>query len=416
MRGQGPAPHVAVIGGGIIGCAAAAFLAEAGARVRLYERIEIAAGASGRNSGIVQHPFDAVLAGLYRATLAEYRALAADDAGFVIPAEPAGLLYVGREPERAQAEAAAWAAAWPASRPEILTGDALHRLEPALARDLVACRLGIGYPVAPAAATQAFAVVGARRGVEMVRGDARPAIVEGRAVGVRVGDRMEPAGAVLVATGPWTPEVVDPTGSWRPIRPFWGVVASLALPAAPSHALEAAEIRIEPASAAGPGAEATQADATQAATTPEPGGAVDDGGQDQPSDRDVEFSLVPADGSSALGSTFLPAEPDPTAWLAALRRVGARYVPAIADAPLVGLRVCARPVSADGRPLVGAIADVAGLFVAAGHGPWGISTGPASARLVADLILGRIGPAGVPEALDPARFGPLQRQESGSSM
>jgi D-hydroxyproline dehydrogenase subunit beta len=411
MTGQGRAPDVAVIGGGIIGCAAAAFLAEAGARVRLYERTAIAAGASGRNSGIVQHPFDAVLAGLYRATLDEYRALAAGDAGFVIPAEPAGLLYVGRQPERAQREAAAWAAAWPESRPEILIAEELHRLEPALAPDLVACRLAIGYSVAPAAATREFAAVGARHGVETVRGDARPEIVGGRAVGVRVDDHTEPAGAVLVATGPWTPEIVDPTGSWRPIRPIWGVVASLALPGAPAHALEAAEITIEPAEQSGTGVPAGDA-----ATTPEPAGRADDDARDQPSDGDVEFSLVPADGSSALGSTFLPTEPDPRAWLAALRRVGARYVPAVTDAPLVGLRHCARPASADGRPLIGAIAGVAGLFVAAGHGPWGISTGPASARLVADLILGRIGPAGVPEALDPARFGPVQRQESGSNM
>jgi glycine/D-amino acid oxidase-like deaminating enzyme len=42
------------------------------------------------------------------------------------------------------------------------------------------------------------------------------------------------------------------------------------------------------------------------------------------------------------------------------------------------------------------------LFVAAGHGPWGISLGPASARLVADLVLGRA-PA-PPPAFDPARF------------
>jgi glycine/D-amino acid oxidase-like deaminating enzyme len=41
--------------------------------------------------------------------------------------------------------------------------------------------------------------------------------------------------------------------------------------------------------------------------------------------------------------------------------------------------------------------------VAAGHGPWGISLGPASARLVADLLTGR-GPA-PPPAFDPARFG-----------
>jgi glycine oxidase len=206
--------------------------------------------------------------------------------------------------------------------------------------------------------------------------------VDGRVAGVRLDGRLEPAVAVVVAAVPWTPELIDPDGTWRPIRPIWGVVAGLALAEAPTHALEAVDITIEP------------------------GFAVDGFGRPiEPSDRDVEFSLVPAAGSSTLGSTFLPVEPDPTAWLPALRRVGARYVPAVADAPLVGLRHCARPASADGRPLIGAIGGIAGLFVAAGHGPWGISTGPGSARLVADLILGRSASGGMPEALDPDRFG-----------
>ena len=52
---------VAVIGGGIVGCALAAFLAEGGARVVLYEREAIAAGASGRNSGVVQDTLDPAL-------------------------------------------------------------------------------------------------------------------------------------------------------------------------------------------------------------------------------------------------------------------------------------------------------------------------------------------------------------------
>jgi len=388
-----PLPDVAVIGGGVIGAAASAFLAGAGMRVRLYERTAIAGGASGRNSGIVQHPFDPVLAGLYRASLEEYRGPASADAGFAIPDEPAGLLYVGHSPEAARREAAAWLAAWPASRPEVLAAEELHRLEPSLAEDLVACRLAIGFPVAPALATNAFAAIGGRHGAEIVIGAARPEIVAGRAIGVRVDGRSEPAGAVLVAAGPWTPELLDPTGAWRPIQPVWGVVASLALDPAPRHALESADISIEPD------------DRGDARLSP---------GTDQPSDAEVDFSLVPAAASSALGSTFLPAEPDPRAWLPALRRVGARYVPGIADAPLLGLRHCARPVSSDGRPLIGAIPGVTGLFVAAGHGPWGISTGPGSARLIADLILRRIDAATVPEALDPARFGPVQRQESGS--
>jgi glycine/D-amino acid oxidase-like deaminating enzyme len=42
---------VAVVGGGVTGCACARVLAEAGRRVRLYDAREIAGGASGRNGG-----------------------------------------------------------------------------------------------------------------------------------------------------------------------------------------------------------------------------------------------------------------------------------------------------------------------------------------------------------------------------
>jgi D-amino-acid dehydrogenase len=78
-------------------------------------------------------------------------------------------------------------------------------------------------------------------------------------------------------------------------------------------------------------------------------------------------------------------------------------VPAIANAPAGPSRRCARPQSADGRPLVGRVPGIDGLWIAAGHGPWGISTGPASGRLIADLVSGRA--SAPPPALDPARFG-----------
>jgi glycine/D-amino acid oxidase-like deaminating enzyme len=104
-----------------------------------------------------------------------------------------------------------------------------------------------------------------------------------------------------------------------------------------------------------------------------------------------------------VGSTFLPDEPAPDAWIERILVRAMRFVPAIGDAPIRGVRCCARPQSQDGRPLVGAVPGVRGAFVCAGHGPWGISTGPGSARLVADLVLGR-DPA-IPGELDPARFG-----------
>ena len=382
MTAARPIPDVAIIGGGIVGAATAAFLAADGAAVTLWEGSAIAAAASGRNSGVVQHPFDPVLVGLYRETLSLYRALASSaiaDAPFRFAPEPSGLLLVGAGEDGAVTVAGlarAWTAAYPEVGPEVISDGPLRSLEPSLADGLAACRLSIGYPVAPAAATRAFAAVAAARGTEIAVGrEVRPAIRAGRAVGVEVDGTILPAGAVIVAAGPWTPALVGAAFA-VPIARTWGVVAGIDLPDPPRHVLEEVAIDIEPTD---PGAASVHDDAT------------------------IGFSLVTADRASALGSTFLADEPDPEAFVEGLRERGGRFVPRIPGAPVAGLRVCARPVSADRRPLVGPVPGVDGLFVAAGHGPWGISTGPATARMIADLVLGR--PAGIPSELAPARFG-----------
>jgi glycine/D-amino acid oxidase-like deaminating enzyme len=332
---------VAVIGGGITGCALAAFAAEAGASVQVFERERIASGASGRNSGVVQHPMDPVLAPLFEETVGHYRTLGH---GFALPAEPAGVLVLGVE---------ALDTGFPELEAQRLEGAELTALEPALAPDLVAVRLATGYPVPPAAATDAFAARARAAGAQIHEGTAAELWRDGRRVaGVQTGDGRLPAGAVVIAAGPWSPGVADPSGRWRPIAPVWGVNVELRLPDPPRHALE--EAGVETLARGGP-----------------------------PS----IFSLVTADGVSSLGSTFLRDEPDAPALLPLLLERGARFVPALAEVSPASVRACARPQSFDGRPLLGALED--NLYAVTGHGPWGISLGPASARLVADVVLGR---------------------------
>jgi glycine/D-amino acid oxidase-like deaminating enzyme len=375
-----PKPDVAVIGGGIVGTAAAASLAAAGARVVLHERDFLGAGASGRNSGVVQRPFDPVLGPLSHASLALYRELEASAVGgFRIGAEPNGLLLVALDDLAVIAAARAIAAAAPDLRPEIVDEAALQRLEPGLAPGLTACRVPIGYPVPPGLATRAYGELARSLGADIRESSpVAPVVVDGQAVGVRSIDargRRDPiqaAGAVLVAAGPWAPALIDPTGEWRPIMPLWGVVVEIRLDAPPRHVLEEAEIE----------------------------GVNDEGGHI--ADDQIAFSLVTAEGASSLGSTFLSDEPDPTALVGPIVVHGARFLPRIADATIRGVRMCARPLSSDGRPLVGRVPGIDRLWIAAGHGPWGISTGPATARLVADDILGR--PVVLPAALDVARF------------
>ena len=45
-------------------------------------------------------------------------------------------------------------------------------------------------------------------------------------------------------------------------------------------------------------------------------------------------------------------------------------------------------MSADGYPLIGRLPDVDNAWIATGNGPWGMSCGPATARIAVDAMLG----------------------------
>jgi glycine/D-amino acid oxidase-like deaminating enzyme len=362
-------PDVAVIGGGIIGCSAAAMLAERGANVVLYEATAIGAGASGRNMGAIQHPFDPVLAPLYRASLEHYRQLSAIDGVFSMPDRPAGVLLLNHDADASRRQVARLTAAVPDLEVEFMSADAVAAAEPSLVPGLAACLLGTGYPIPPHSATVAFSRLAEQRGVELrVGGGATPVVEGGEARGVTLADGTRHAsGAVLIAAGPWAPPLVDPGGTWQPITRTWGVTVQLDLgDAAPHHVIEQDEV-----------------DAVNRPLIAAARAADGEPEADPPS----LFTVASAAGVSTVGSTFLPREPEPDRIAQLLIQRGARYLPAIDSAPVRQVRVCARPQSADSRPYIGQVAGVSGLFVCAGHGPWGISTGPGSAKLVVEAIL-----------------------------
>jgi glycine/D-amino acid oxidase-like deaminating enzyme len=360
--------EVIVIGGGIIGCAAAAVLADRGMLVTLVERTDIGAGASGRNLGAIQYPFDAALAPLYHDSLTRYRALAEVDADFSLADEPAGLLLLNRDADAAAAQARRQRNAAPELAPVFLSPDDVVRVEPSLRHGPAAVRLATGYPIPPASATVAWGRLAQERGARIWVGTpATPALEGGAVVGVLLSNGSTlGADAVLVAAGPWSPRLVDPGGSWTPIRPTWGVTLQLRLDGqAPRHVVEEDEV-----------------DAVNRAAAATARAARDDG-EDPPS----LFSIASAGGVSTLGSTFLPNEPDPARIGPLLVRRAVEFLPAVEGAEILERRICARPQSVDGRPFIGSVAGIDGLYVCAGHGPWGISTGPASAAMVARAIL-----------------------------
>ena len=305
--------HVHVVGAGIIGCSAAAFLAEAGARVTVHDREGIAAGASGRNSGVIQHPYDPALVPLYAESIELHREV------LDLPREPAGILLLAPPPGLELPEEL---------HPEHV-GDA-HDVEPLVRPGIAAIRIRTGWPVGPRAATEAWA----RRA---------------RDAGAMFGEKRAAADVTLVATGAWTTQV--------PVTPMWGVTAQVDVRT--HHVLE--EAGVEDISAGGP--------------------------------LQI-FSLV----GDVLGSTVSAEEPDVEVTVPLVQERARRF---IGETRVAAARKCPRPQTLDGRPIVGRLDHR--TFVCCGHGPWGISTGPATARHVARQILDGTAP---PPELNPTRFAP----------
>lgn len=356
---------VVVVGAGIVGCAAAAFLARGGARVAVFDAGPVGAGASGRNAGFVEHPFDREQVALHDETVALLR----DALGDAMPGAPTGILLLCAD-ERGVERALVDAAPHPELAPRALSPEEVAALEPGVREGLWGCLLATGHPLRPAEAVRRFADLARARGATIAT-DAPAALwwEDGVVRGVVAGGEACRADVVLVAAGAWSSALVDPTLRWRPVRPLWGVSVALGAERRP---------RVPLIDGRGEGAEP------------------------------MVFSLIPTPDELALGSTWLDDEPDGATWAPRLRAEAAAFWPPAADAVVADVRVCARPHAFDGRPLLGRVAGHRTLWIAAGHGGRGISTGAASARLVADAILAGTD-RDVPPALRADRFGPPPR-------
>ena len=116
------------------------------------------------------------------------------------------------------------------------------------------------------------------------------------------------------------------------------------------------------------------------------------------------------------GQEPLPIDPaDVTPEPGAIERLEAMCAaisPTLASAKILVRQACFRPVTSDGLPLIGAVPDMPGAYVATGHSVWGILNAPATGEAMAELIvdgaaktvdLSPFDPGRLPR-LDPARL------------
>ena len=348
--------EVLIVGAGVVGCAVAWRLQQAGVRCTVLERSIPGAEASSAAGGILAPQAEADGPGpflelclasraLYPAFVRELREASDVDVAF----RPCGVLAVrfddvGVEEvrqrigwQRARGLEASWldAAATRALEPEL--SPAIHGAAHFPGDAVVDNRLLVS----------ALTIAAVRAGARFVTTQVH-ALVErgGRVVGVAT-DQGELGGdAVVVAAGAWTALVPGALGSPAAVRPARGQMVMVRNRA--------------------------------------------------PICRHVVFGAhgyaVPrTDGRLILGSTveFAGFEKQVTAGgLAAVLGVGLQLFPGLAGAPVVETWAGFRPHTPDGLPVLGP-APQPGLFLASGHFRNGILLTPITAALLSETILGR---------------------------
>ncbi|MES2921235.1 MAG: FAD-dependent oxidoreductase [Verrucomicrobiota bacterium] len=123
---------------------------------------------------------------------------------------------------------------------------------------------------------------------------------------------------------------------------------------------------------------------------------------------EAKVAITPMDGSLRFGGTMevggLDLSINPARVRGIVKSVHA-YFPKFSESDFGGIKPWAglRPVSPDGIPYLGPVRGLPNLLAASGHAMMGLSLGPVSGRLVADLLAGDT-PFRPIEAMDAGRF------------
>lgn len=344
-----------VIGGGLIGLLTARELVRSGLQVLLLERGQTGRESSWAGGGIISplYPWrypDAVTA-LASWSQAHYQALAEDvrEQTGIDPQWVRSGMLMADVPADEQGQALEWAQRTgieilPLKQPE------LAACEPALTPD---ARSGLWMPQVAqvrnprlaAALREAILMEGVeiREQVEVGK-----ILVEGdRVCGVRTPQGDLSADTVILAAGAWSAALLETVGVTLQIMPVRGqMILFRAAPDTLGHIVL----------------------------------------------RDGRYLIPRRDGHILAGSTMEQAGFDKSTTAAAreeLVQAALAMVPVLARYPVVNHWAGLRPGSPQGVPYIGPVPAIDGLFVNAGHFRNGVVTAPASARLLADIVLER---------------------------
>ena len=364
--------EVVVLGAGVVGCAAAYYLARDGARVAIVEREAVGSGASGFAVGLlnplVGTGIPGPMAHLAQQAFWMHKGLWPEieqASGVDLQAREMPHLQLcfneddvrlGRQDMARWDETEGFTAEWLDARYVL---DLEPRISPLVAGAVLLRHIWVldSYRLTLALLQSAEAL-----GAKFVHGEVDGIeSVGGRVTGVRVGDKTLACNSVVVALGPWSGQAMAGMESAVPVAPLKGQILHLEAPDEPFRY-----------HMAGPGQVAHKADGLVWVASTE-----EEAGFDVTLTRDARDSL--------MGRAV-------------------KMVPSLAELKLVRQTACIRPVTPDRQPIVGPLPGMTGAYLATGAEKKGILFGPLMGRAVADLFMS--GETALPiEPLSPGRFG-----------
>ena len=372
---------VVIIGAGIVGVSAALTLTERGVDVVVLERGAVAREASGLNAGIIggggwgdRPDIDDVLR---MGSLERYIDLSKMHGANIGLDQTGTLTLIRTEDEWNWAKATVDGDRRAGHCYELVTSSELVGLEPAVDPQLLGAILDpLGARAEPVAACRAF-VAEAIAGGATIETDCPVtalAAVVGGGWEVSTPKKVFGADAVIIAAGPWCAQIGAMVGVDVPIVSVRGQMwASAPQPLVLRHAIAAAE-----------SSRAWSAEQTDGHTPPHLTHVVD-----RRVTRHLYGRQRPNGEIIFGGDRVLTADRkvDDSGIAVNHGHVG-ELLPMVRCLSIERTWAGAMPFSRDGRPLIGAVPWLQGLFVAGGLASGGFGRGPMTGQLVSDLVMG----------------------------
>lgn len=362
--------HAVIVGGGIVGGAAALELLDRGWAVTLLEKGAFGSGASGAAAGMLcpgAELFDGdggpsgEIFALSRRVYPDWVKKLEDSAEMRLQYRQSGmlrLLYDESEAIQQRIRATDRGLTW-------LESQAVRQLEPSIAPSVLGAVLfDEDASVHPKLLLAALKRAIEHRGGNLLEGTlAMDLMVDGHRVsGVKTSVGPITGDVVVLAAGAWSQALVEPLGITLPVVPLKGQMVAVSLPPIPvTHILQG------------------------------PDGMI----------------LPRWDGSAHIGVTMEQTGFDArrtVQGLSQIYRAVQPWAPWLRSAEFKTSWAGLRPMTPDRRPLIGWVPGFDGLVAATGHSSVGIFLAPLTARLVADAVEERPTLLSHPELYAPRRF------------